>query len=168
MTVANSNDVLQRRVISLVLASEDDLLKGTESAEFLFPLPGKILPSDPTNWSVAINSLVIGAIKPETFGKDCVTLLLLSRVLAREQAVGPRLLPVLGIFHYHKSRPPIFPDLSKINLFNLIPITELPDNCNNNTVVDLAICDIRGNRLAAENFNKKGGFACSILLSRRS
>ncbi len=159
---ASNGGSLQRRVISLILSSEDDLLKENQNSEFLILLPGKILPCDTTNWSILVNSLVLAGIKPDSYGSDCVTLLILSRTLAREQAVGPRLLPVLGIFYYYKGKTRFALEYSKVHL---IPITELPDNCNSD-VVDLAITNIHGEVLTSENFDKKAGFTCTLLLTR--
>ncbi len=161
----SSHGCLTGERLSLVLCSSDCLLREKEKCtlEFLIPLPGKILPSPAqqnTYWTVRLITLFINGLNPEILTTPVGTLLLLSRTLAKEQAVGHRYLPVVDVLHYTLAE-----DI--ITLLTASPhhsVTTLADSCHADTV-DLSLTDLHGNPLSArgaEDLNTS--VACTVQL----
>ncbi len=180
MSDSGGNCSGKKRLVTLVLSSEDDLLKENQNSVFLIPLPGKILPCNESGWSVTVNTVHLKGLITSGFNTDFIPILIVSRALAQEQAVGPRLLPLLSVFTV--SKVPVTASVQKegngsskkspahhssnmaITVKN--PLTELPlHNCHTQ-VVDLALTDLDGNPLTPDKFNKKAGFLCTVVLSK--
>ncbi len=137
--------------ITLVLSSTDCLLKSKEKAEYLIPLPGKILPPSASGWSVCVTSLSVYGFHTDLVARNHVVLLLLSKTLAENQPVGPRYLPVLAVLHYIVSDGSYtYQSTISDNQSYPKPIADLCGASKSAETVDLAITYLDGTPLESK------------------
>ncbi len=137
---------------TLILNSGESLIKTTNTADFLLPLPGKILSCEAANWDIRLAHLSL-VKKSKNVHLPCV--LLLSKSLASLQIVGSKFLPVLGVYDWERNQPIVDRAL-----------TNLSKNCAGVDVVDLSLTDFNGNLLTADHLNLSVEIVCTLIFEK--